>query len=112
MLSTLSLLVGRSGDGRPRADIDRQVVRQVSVHCAERGRLLERIHGSLAEIFEGVAREMARAIDACERRVARERARVARQQAQMNEMHGAHAKELDEVVMIRRTRRLPLRHDE
>ena len=61
-------------------------MRQVSVHCVERGRLLERIHGSLSEIFEGVVSQMGVAIDACSERVARERERVAKQQAQINEL--------------------------
>ena len=74
-----------------------EVVRQVSVHCAERGALLERIHGGIAELFEGVVAQMGGAIEGVQSRVARERARVARQQAQAGELHTRHARALDEL---------------
>ncbi|CAN0100012.1 unnamed protein product [Ectocarpus sp. 6 AP-2014] len=71
-----------------------EVIRQVTQHCAERGRLLDRIWRSLNELFEFVLWEMSRTVARCEERLEVMNAVVEQERADRESRETIHKNEL------------------
>ncbi|CAM9530654.1 unnamed protein product [Ectocarpus sp. 4 AP-2014] len=71
-----------------------EVIRQVTQHCAERGRLLDRIWRSLNELFEFVLWEMSRTVARCEERLELMNAVVEQERADRESRETMHKNEL------------------
>ncbi|CAM9844351.1 unnamed protein product, partial [Ectocarpus sp. 12 AP-2014] len=71
-----------------------EVIRQVTQHCAERGRLLDRIWRSLNELFEFVLWEMSRTVARCEERLEVINAVVEQERADRESRETMHKNEL------------------